>query len=235
MIVSINQPAYLPWLGYFDRIHASDIHVILDHVQFEKNSFVNRNKIRTPQGQMWLTIPLATKGKFNNLPINQLSVANQNKWCSKHLKSIQANYAKALNFNILMPMLEEILTTNDESTFLPIIMTLNDMLAGILNCKREKVLSSTMNVTSSKSEMVLEICKKINATTYLSGPFGKDYLEEHLFLEAGIEVKYHTYESMQYTQNWPDFVSHLSSLDLLMNYDLNTVEDFMIKGRRYLE
>lgn len=85
MIVSINQPAYLPWLGYFDRIARSDIHVVLDHVQFEKNSFTNRNKIRTKEGSAWLTIPLSTKGKFGNLEIRNLEFASHGGWEKKAL------------------------------------------------------------------------------------------------------------------------------------------------------
>ena len=74
MIVSINQPAYLPWLGYFERIANSDLHIVLDHVQFEKNSFTNRNKIRTKEGWMWLSVPVKTKGKFGELNINELEI-----------------------------------------------------------------------------------------------------------------------------------------------------------------
>jgi len=76
LIVSINQPAYLPWLGYFNRVANSDLHVVLDHVQYEKNSFTNRNKIRTAQGFSWLTLPLKTKGKFGNLAINTVEIAD---------------------------------------------------------------------------------------------------------------------------------------------------------------
>src|ERR1051326_8427944 len=99
MIVSINQPAYLPWLGYFDRIAASDIHVVLDHVQFEKNSFVNRNKVRTAQGATWLTVPVETSGKFGQLPIDQLQIASDQPWARKHWKTIEQCYAHAPYFD----------------------------------------------------------------------------------------------------------------------------------------
>ena len=87
MLISINQPAYIPWLGYYERIDSSDVHVILDHVQFEKNSFTNRNKILTQNGPVWLTIPIATKGKFGDLAINQLKFSDISKWKKKHLEN----------------------------------------------------------------------------------------------------------------------------------------------------
>ena len=87
MILSINQPAYLPWLGYFDRIERSDVHVVLDHVQFEKNSFVNRNKIRNGNDWTWLTVPVETKGKFGALDIKNIKINNNINWKKKHWKT----------------------------------------------------------------------------------------------------------------------------------------------------
>ena len=87
VIVSVNQPAYLPWLGYFDRIAASDLHVVLDNVQFEKNSFVNRNRIMTARGPTWLTVPVQTSGKFGALPINELLIADDPRWAVKHAQN----------------------------------------------------------------------------------------------------------------------------------------------------
>ena len=83
MIVSINQPSYLPWLGYFDRINRSDIHIVLDHVQFEKNSIINRNKIRTQNSWSWLTVPLKTKSKYGNLDIRNIEIQNTLQWKKK--------------------------------------------------------------------------------------------------------------------------------------------------------
>ena len=98
MIISINQPAYLPWLGYFERIERSDIHIVLDHVQFEKNTFVNRNKIRTKDNVIWLTVPLSTKGKFGKLQINNLEIASQINWQRKHWQTIRTCFSRAKYF-----------------------------------------------------------------------------------------------------------------------------------------
>src|SRR5207249_4338568 len=110
MIVSINQPAYLPWLGYFHRIAVSDAHVVLDHVQFEKNSFTNRNKVRTREGWCWLTVPVKTAGKFGALPINEVRIANENLWASKHWATLMLNYSKAPFFNQHAEFFEDIYT-----------------------------------------------------------------------------------------------------------------------------
>ena len=95
MIVSINQPAYLPWLGYFHRIASSDLHIVLDHVQFEKNSFTNRNKVRTSTGWTWLTVPVKTKGLFGDLAINKVEINNTSNWRDKHWKTLSQIYNKA--------------------------------------------------------------------------------------------------------------------------------------------
>src|SRR5262249_28506311 len=98
MIVSVNQPAYLPWLGYFHRIAASDVHVVLDHVQFEKNSYVNRNKVRTDPGWCWLTVPVKTKGKFGALPIRSTEIDDASGWRRRHWHTLSQAYAHAPSF-----------------------------------------------------------------------------------------------------------------------------------------
>ena len=95
MIVSINQPAYLPWLGYFHRIAVSGAHVVLDHVQFEKNSFTNRNKVRTAGGWCWLTVPVRTKGRFGDLAIRSLEIDNSTDWRARHWKTLYQSYKRA--------------------------------------------------------------------------------------------------------------------------------------------
>src|SRR5258706_2163981 len=107
MIVSINQPAFLPWLGYFHRIAISDLYIVLDHVQFEKNSYVNRNKIRTPSGTAWLTIPLVTSGRFGDLAIDKVEISSISKWQKKMTQTIKQFYNKTPFFDEHFPFLEE--------------------------------------------------------------------------------------------------------------------------------
>ncbi len=125
MIVSINQPAYIPWLGYFHRIAVSDLHIVLDHVQFEKNSFINRNKIRTSEGCCWLTVPLKTGGRFGDLAISQVETSNERRWGAKHWNSIRLNYSKAAYFREHADFFEHVFSRSWER--------LNPLVAGITN------------------------------------------------------------------------------------------------------
>ena len=109
MILSIHQPAYIPWLGYYDRIAKSDVFIILDTVQYQKNSFQNRNKIRTKTGWSWITVPVITKKILYEKNINQIEIDYNQNWNTKHLKSIKQVYAKAKNFEKIFPLLENIL------------------------------------------------------------------------------------------------------------------------------
>lgn len=218
MIVSINQPAYLPWLGYFDRIAASDLHVVLDHVQFEKNSFVNRNKVRTKTGWTWLTIPLATKGKFGALPINQVEVADGGRWRRKHWTTLQTNYRRARYFELFAPVFaERFENADDGDAFLPFVMEQNADFMTALNINTEIRRSSEMSARSSKSDLVFDICMEAGATRYLSGPLGRNYLEEEKFGKAGIEIVYHDYSHPVYDQIHPGFEPFMAIIDLLFN------------------
>ncbi len=216
MIVSIHQPAYLPWLGYFARIAMSDLHIVLDHVQFEKNSFINRNQVRTKEGKSWLTVPLKTKGKFGNLPIVDLQVANETPWAKKHRDTLRFNYSKAPFFSEHAPFFEEIYSQTWES-FSPLVREMTTYFLKALNIQTPLLFSSQMSAQGSKEELVLNLCKEVHATTYLSGPLGRDYLREESFHEANIKVQYHDYLHPVYPQLHEPFEPHLAIVDLLFN------------------
>ncbi|MBK8220145.1 MAG: WbqC family protein [Candidatus Obscuribacter sp.] len=115
MIVSISQPAYLPWLGYFDRIAASELHVELDHVQFEKRSFTSRNKILSANGPLWLSVPVKTKGLYQQVTIENLEIDNSTDWRSNHWKNIKQAYSKAPYFKALANEVEDIFSRRWQS------------------------------------------------------------------------------------------------------------------------
>jgi hypothetical protein len=233
MIVSINQPAYLPWPGYFDRIAASDVHIVLDHVQFEKNSFVNRNKIRAPKAWTWLTVPVNTSGKFGALSIRDLAVTAPDQWPKKHLNALRANYARAPFFGNHRSFFEDFYAAAaSEALLLPTVMYFIRHTLRLMNAKVELVMSSDLAPTQSKSELVLELCRKVGANEYLSGPLGRDYLDLERFRAAGIGVKFHGYDPAPYEQHWQGFEPGLSLVDLMMNIDPAQIEDHIAKGRR---
>jgi hypothetical protein len=217
MIVSINQPAYLPWLGYFERIAKSDIHVVLDHVQFEKNSFTNRNKIRLKSETAWLTIPVASKGRFGSLEINRLELANEKTWQTKHWNSLQTNYARAPFFSTYSPPYE-LLYKSPALSFFHFIKAFLLQHLHDLGIKTPILFSSDLKISGQKSDLVLNICQALGAKTYLSGALGRNYLDYNSFEEAGISIRYQDYHHPTYRQAWPGFESHLGILDLLFNH-----------------
>ncbi|MBI08029.1 MAG: hypothetical protein CMM55_00780 [Rhodospirillaceae bacterium] len=233
MIVSINQPAYLPWLGYFDRIDASDTHIVLDHVQFEKNSFINRNKIRTPHGWTWLTIPVATKGKFGDLEISGLEISNAGKWNRKHWNTLKSCYARAPYFSTYYNDLQKLYSEFSTSAKLgPVLNALNDYLRSVLGLKTDIQYSSALTSRATKSELVLSLCKEVGADTYLSGPLGRNYLDRSAFEKSGINVRFHDYIHPHYEQNWQGFEVNMSTIDVLANVSCGQSSYLMRAGRQ---
>lgn len=216
MIVSINQPGYLPWLGYFDRIARSDLHIVLDHVQFEKNSFTNRNKIRSGSGWTWLTVPVRTKGKFNDLPINGIAIDKTRPWARKHRDSLRLEYSKAPYFERYWSWLEAQYERPWECLG-DLLRELNDFLLRELNVDTKLIYSSDLGVAGRKDDLVLNLCSEVGATTYLSGPLGRDYLHPYRFREAGIALEFHDYVHPRYGQVHKDFLPNMSVIDLLLN------------------
>lgn len=217
MIVSINQPAYLPWPGYFNRIQVSDLHIVLDHVQFEKNSYTNRNRIRIARGWAWLTVPLKTKGRFGHLAINEVEIDAERNWPAKHWNTLRQNYAKAPHFAAHARVFEELYARPWQRLADLLDASTGSMLEAF-GIRTRLVRSSGMAVEGNKSELVLNLCRSAGAKVYLSGPLGRDYLDEAAFREAGVEIRYHDYAPPRYAQAYPGFESALSAVDLLFNH-----------------
>lgn len=220
MIVSISQPAYLPWLGYFDRISKSDIHIVMDHVIMDKNSktkFTNRNKIRTPNGWSWLTVPVLSKNNPKDISINDLKIDNASSWSNTHFKSIKLNYSNAKYFSNYENFFKEVYQKkwND---LISLLKFTNDQLINFLGIKNEIITSSSLNPISSKSDLILELCQKVDAHEYISGPFGRDYLDLKSFENSGIRVHFHDYSHPVYAQKFKGFEPNMSIIDLLFNH-----------------
>lgn len=184
MIVSINQPAYLPWDGYYDRIRQSDLHIVLDHVQLEKGSFTNRTRIRekSPRGWQWLTVPVE-KGK----PINETRISDDH-WLRKHGAALEQTYgANSLWFDLY--------GIGDYETLWEACYASTDLLFGRLGIVGKPIVRSPyLNVPGTKSELILNLCREVQADIYLSGPQGRNYLDTAAFQRANIEIRYHHYE-----------------------------------------
>ncbi len=214
--VSIHQPGYLPWLGYFEKIARADVHVFLDDVQYEKNSFDNRNKIRNAEGGVWLTVPVSSKGKFGSNPLNELEISNQTDWNKKHWKSIHLNYFKARHFTEHAPFFEQVYNRRWEK-LIDLNLEITQYVLKVLGIQTKTVFASKIQKEGKKSDLVLSLCKTLGASTYISGTFGKDYLELEKFQKEGIQVVFQDYEHPVYNQNFPGFTPYMSIIDLLFN------------------
>ena len=221
MRVSIHQPAYLPWLGYFDKIQNSDIHVIVDSAHFEKNSFINRNKIRSKRGEMWETIPVKTSGNYGNLEIRRLEISQARDWQRKHWHAIECNYRKCKYFEAYAEEYAK-LYRQEWKSFMPFALRLLKIHLKHLDIETEIVRSSDLQATGQKSELILNICKELGATKYISGKLGKNYLKTDDFVKNEISISYQNYRHPIYEQRWKGFIDNLAVIDLLFNEGTNS-------------
>lgn len=217
MIVSINQPAYLPWLGYFHRIAVSDLHIVLDHVQFEKNGYGNRNKVRTKDGWCWLTVPLKTKGKFGDLRLDQVEIADNPDWAAKHGAALAQYYGRAPHYAAHAAALKD-WYGRPWGRLGELTRATTRYQLDALGIRTPLLFSSEMGVTGAKDELILNLCRAVGATTYLSGPLGRDYIREERFTAAGVRLAYHDYTHPAYPQRYPGFEPTMAALDLLLNH-----------------
>jgi|SRR5271166_1560770 len=216
MIVSINQPAYLPWLGYFHRIAVSDVHIVLDHVQFEKNSFTNRNKVRTREGWCWLTVPVKTANKFGDLAIHAIEISNEKQWATKHWQTLRLNYSKAPFFSQHAEFFEGVYTRH-WGKLADLTREITLYLLDALGIRTKLYFSSRIKASGKKDELLLNLCRELGATSYLSGPLGRNYLREEPFREHKIAVQYDDYQHPEYQQVYPGFEPYMAAVDLLFN------------------
>lgn len=216
MRVVILQPSYLPWLGYFDQLYKSDAFVLYDDVQYDKHGWRNRNRIKTPSGPQWLTVPVLTHGRGR--PANQeIGIDNRQPWGRKHLQALRVNYAKAPAFTEVFAKLEPVLGQRWER-LVDVNYAVLEALCALLGLERDIRFSSQLGIVGERTERLIAICRALGADHYLSGDAAQDYLEEGRFVEHGIQLEYHHYRHPTYQQLHGPFVPYLSVLDLLMNH-----------------
>ena len=215
--VAILQSNYVPWKGYFDIIRNVDTFIFYDSVQYTKNDWRNRNKIKTPNGVEWLTIPVEFKTLGQR--INETNIAKTD-WNVKHWKTLSNNYAKAPCFKELKDVFEDIYMSRlaNVKNLSEINFTLIKSICEILHVDTELVWDSDLGLIEGKTERLVDLCKKTNASEYISGPAAKDYLDESLFSGEKISVKWMDYSGYkEYKQLFPPFEHGVSILDLLFN------------------
>ena len=189
MVLTIHQPEYLPWLGFFDKVRQADVLVLLDTVPFRKNYYQNRNRILGKGGTVTLTVPVLTKG-LSGQRINEVIINNENgfPWREKTWRSISQCYGRAPFWSEYSEALH-VLFLQDWNQLSRLTTELIRILLRSLKIEVEVLLASDIDAQGSRTELLLNICQALGAETYLSGISGKDYLERHLFAKAGVQLR----------------------------------------------
>ena len=213
--VAILQSNYIPWKGYFDLIASVDEFILYDEVQYTRRDWRNRNQIKTEYGRKWLTVPVVTKGLYDQT-INNTRIANHD-WQSRHWHALVTNYRSAPHFERIATWLEPLYQERHERlaelnrSYLDTICANLGLQTSIRDCRE-------LTLVQGKTERLVSLCQQTGADVYLSGPSAKSYLDERLFDAAGIAVEWCDYSNYPaYAQLWGEFVHEVSILDLLFN------------------
>jgi hypothetical protein len=225
--VVIHQPDFVPYLGFFHRFLHADFYIALDHVQYVNGSsraWTHRDKIKTAQGEKWLTV--SVKKAPRDTAINQIELSTDIDWRQGNLHLLEQNYRKAPCYNELMPELER-LYAQPFRLLRDFNMASIEMLMDMLDVRIPWVWSSSLDPVGAKNELLVDLLKKVSATQYLSGVGARDYFEPEPFAQAGIEVVWQDFTHPVYAQQFGDFVPYLSALDVLFNHGVTASREIL--------
>jgi hypothetical protein len=208
------QSSYIPWRGYFDIIRRSDVFVFHDDIQYTKQDWRNRNRIKTPSGPAWLTVPV--KKDSIGGAIDEVVVDDDQDWRKTHWRRIEGNYRLAPYFKEVAPVLREAFQCEEKSLSAMNIRLIR-LICGMIGINTPLVSSRGLRLEGRKTERLILMCKAVGATRYLSGPSGSNYLEADVFEANGIELAYMEYRYPEYPQQFAGFRGDLSIVDLLLN------------------
>lgn len=214
--IAILQSNYLPWKGVFDMIHRVDLFVFCEDVQYTKKDWRNRNKIMTSNGPTWLTVPVKSKNRRDQL-IYQAEICDQYDWQRIHFKSFQTNYARALFYREYKWIIEDIYISRKWKNLSNLNIYTTKLISNVLEIKTEFINSLDLNSKGKKDDKIIDICKKLNADYYLSGPAAKSYIDPQKFKDEKITLSYIDYEYPEYNQLHKPFNHFVTILDLIFN------------------
>ncbi len=231
MIVSVHQPQYIPWLGYFDKIDKSDCFVFLDTVQYKKREFQNRNRICTAKNPIWLTVPVKTKGASHQ-KLSDVLIDNEIDWAHEHSRSLEVYYGSAPYFKNYYPFFKDVYNKKWDRLIDLNIQIINFVLEQ-LSIDTKIYLESELQTNKTSTQRIIEICQKLKADAYLSGTGGREYLVEDEFSNNDIKLQYQKFAHPQYSQQFIAgehlFTGYMSVIDLLFNEGSNSM-DIIRKG-----
>jgi len=216
MKIAILQPNYLPWKGVFDMINLVDIFVFLDDVQYTKHDWRNRNKIKTPKGTQWITVPV--KSNSIKQKIYEVEVSDKVNWQKKHYNSFLANYSKAKYFKEYEFLIEDFFIKKKWKNLSDLNIYTTKKIAEILNIKTKFFISSELNITTyDKNQRLIDIIKKFNANIYVTGPAAKNYMNINLYKQNNIDLYFMNYNYPEYPQLYDGFAHDVTVLDVIFN------------------
>ena len=218
----IMQPSYLPWSGYFDLMDQADVFVLLDTVQFDKRSWQQRNRIKTAQGELMLTVPVRSRGRFDQR-IADVEIDLERRFTETHSRSVRLAYARAACASDLLGAWDAILDRR-HARLADLNADLITWLRDALGLRTPILRSSSLDVSGKRVELLVDICRAVDAETYLSPAGSRGYIEENdLFAMNGITLRYQAYRPKPYRQLHGEFLPSLSVLDLLLNEGPNSL------------
>ena len=218
MKIAISQPTYLPWLGFLDLIDQVDTFVLLDNVQFEKQSWQQRNRIKTPTGLLWLTVPVIFRGRLGQ-KIQEVEIRDAD-FSRKHLRAIELNYSHAPFFNAHFPALSSILQAcTSGMSLIDLNLDLLQWVLKLLGIDTPLIAASSLGREGKRTELLANICEKLGATQYVSPVGSAEYLlrEMNVLTDAGVQTVFQNYKHPEYRQLFPPFIPFASALDLILN------------------
>ncbi|MBT7903309.1 WbqC family protein [Candidatus Woesearchaeota archaeon] len=222
MIVTIHQPEHLPYFGFLDKVNKADVFVILDDVQFKKNNFQNRNQILTPHGVKWLSVPVEIKHVCDK-NINARKIVGN--WKQDYRNKLIDAYKNHPFFDETLLWIDEVLAINSDN-LIDYNLSFIKHIFKLLEISPKIVFSSELKITSSKSQRILDICKKMSATDYLAGQGAIDYLDVNIF--DNINIIKHKFIHPEYVQfNCDKFIPYMSSIDFFMNIGKNNFKQLL--------
>ena len=221
-ILVAHQAEFMPWLGFISKAAMGDIYLILDETQFKKKYFENRNKIRysNSDGWIWLNIPVKNKNALPNMM--DVEIADNN-WKNKHLKAIQLSYSKAPFFNEYFPIIENLYLDFYGNKLVEFNIKIINLAFKLFEIKApifrvSELIKNGYKISGSGTELVISLCKAVNADNLVAGISGKDYLDINKFNKNNVGVVFQDFKHPNYNQLHGEFIPYMSFLDVLFNY-----------------
>ncbi len=225
MILTAHQPSYLPWLGLFNKIASADLFCYFDIVQYQTRDYNNRNKVKTNSGTQWLSVPVESKNHFGKTA-GEIKII-QDGWQSRHVRTIELQYKKATYFDDYFQKISKVIFESSTGTLGELNLCMLKELNSILGIQTPIVVASDYDFQGFKSDLVLDMCKKLGASKYIFGSQGRDYADLASFHAQGITPIFQEYIHPSYRQLHGNFVPNMSVLDLIFNEGVESLDVLM--------